>query len=57
MQALFFTFDRHMPALSFLLESLKPVTNTRHGQNRVRVVPQDAEHMRSSGSASDLEIP
>lgn len=57
MQALFFTFDRHMPALSFLLESLKPVTKTRHGQNRVRVVPQDAEHMRSSGSASDLEIP
>ena len=57
MQALFFTFDRHMPALSFLLESLKPVTNTRHGQKWVRVVPQDAKRMTSSGSASDLEIP
>ncbi|MGX7432947.1 hypothetical protein ACWOFS_06275 [Abiotrophia defectiva] len=33
------------------------MTKTRHGQNRVRVVPQDAKRMRSSGSASDLELP
>ena len=57
MHALFFTFDRHLPAFSFLLESLKPVTKTRHGQNQVRVVPKDAKRMRSSGSASDLELP
>ena len=53
----FFTFDRNLPALSFLLESLKPVTKTRRGQNRVRMVPKDAERMTSSGSASDLELP